>query len=86
VWRRTADELTPVSYDYRNRLRRQDSPEEFLENGSFYVFKPWVLRQLNNRLGGKISMYVMSILDSLQLDEPEDVSMIEKVLALDLAH
>jgi YrbI family 3-deoxy-D-manno-octulosonate 8-phosphate phosphatase len=69
------------NYDHLNRPRRQDAPEDLIENGSIYIFKPWVLRQLNNRLGGKIAVYRMPALNSFQIDEPADLELIEALLA-----
>lgn len=80
VWRRRADELTPLSYDYRARRRRQEIGEDLLENGAIYVFKPWVLRHFDNRLGGKIAVHRMDALDSFQVDEPADVELMERLL------
>ncbi len=81
LWRKQGEQLTSLSYDYRNRWRRQDGPEDLLENGSFYMFKPWVLRTLNNRLGGKISVYKVSALHSVQVDVPEDLPVIRQIIA-----
>jgi N-acylneuraminate cytidylyltransferase len=61
-------------------MRRQDAPEYLAENGSIYVFKPWVLRELGCRLGGKIAVYRMAALDSFEVDEPEDVPLVEFLL------
>jgi YrbI family 3-deoxy-D-manno-octulosonate 8-phosphate phosphatase len=82
VWRADADGLTSVNYDYRTRPRRQDMAEHYIENGSIYVFKPWVLRHLNNRLGGKIAIYTMRHLDSFQVDEPMDLELVETVFSI----
>jgi YrbI family 3-deoxy-D-manno-octulosonate 8-phosphate phosphatase len=41
-----------------------------------------VLRQFNNRLGGKIALYQMETLDSFQIDEPSDFVLIEHLLAI----
>lgn len=82
VWRKDGEQLSSLSYDYRCRPRRQDAPEDLVENGSIYIFKPWVLRQFNNRLGGKIAVYRMNVLDSFQVDEPADLQLMEQLLAL----
>jgi YrbI family 3-deoxy-D-manno-octulosonate 8-phosphate phosphatase len=82
IWREQNGEASSFSYDYRNRRMRQNAPEDLVENGSIYIFKPWVLRQLNNRLGGKIALYRMKALDSIQIDEPHDMTMIEMLLAM----
>lgn len=85
VWKHEEGGLESVTYDYRRRPRRQEAPEFFQENGSIYIFKPWVLRSFNNRLGGKIAVYLMNILDSFQIDEPRDVELMEQLLALRVA-
>ena len=81
VWRvDKAEQVRSFSYDHLARPRRQDAPEDLIENGSIYVFKPWVLRQGNNRLGGKIAVYRMPALISFQIDEPADLELIEALM------
>jgi YrbI family 3-deoxy-D-manno-octulosonate 8-phosphate phosphatase len=80
VWRRNGGGLTSVSYDYTARRMRQDTPEDLLENGSIYVTRHELLRATGNRLGGRIAVYRMDPLDSLQVDEPEDLVSIERLL------
>jgi N-acylneuraminate cytidylyltransferase len=81
VWRRTGDDVASLTYDHRSRPRRQDAPEDFMENGSMYIFKPWVLEGEGNRLGGKIAVYTMSLRDSFQIDEPDDLELVEALFA-----
>lgn len=83
IWHVRDGQLT-ATYEYQNRQLRQDKPEELTENGSIYVFKPWVLRKLNNRLGGKIAVYRMQVLDSFQVDEPSDLEMMEQLMRIRL--
>ena len=72
--------LCSINYDYRYRQRRQDCPKQFRENGSFYIFKPWVLDELNNRLGGKISCYEMQPESALEIDSKLDFDLIESLM------
>ena len=81
VWRNDKGAVSSFTYDHKNRPRRQDAPEDLVENGSIYVFKPWVLRTLNNRLGGKIALHRMDPLDSFQIDEPGDIELIDHLMA-----
>jgi N-acylneuraminate cytidylyltransferase len=82
VWRVEKDGgVRSFSYDHLNRPRRQDAPEDLIENGSIYIFKPWVLRQFNNRLGGKIAIYRMPAQCSYQIDEPADLELVEYLIA-----
>jgi N-acylneuraminate cytidylyltransferase len=69
-----------VNYDYRDRKRRQDIDKRYLENGSFYVFRPASLRAANNRLGGRIGMYVMEKHKMFQIDDPADVALCRAIL------
>jgi len=83
VWRAGKTDLVPLNYDPAHRPRRQELQEEVLEeNGSIYVFKPWVLRTYGSRLGGRIAVYRMSRLHSFQVDEPADLELVERLLAL----
>ena len=81
VWE-PADDGTfrSVNYDYRQRRRRQAIRPQFRENGSFYVFRPEILRKENNRLGGRIGAYVMAAHKIFQIDSPEDVRLCDAVM------
>jgi N-acylneuraminate cytidylyltransferase len=80
VWRSGAESLESLTYDYKHRPRRQDAPEDFAENGSIYVFKPWVLRELGNRLGGRVAIYRMRTVHSFQVDTPDDIELMETLV------
>lgn len=81
VWHEVQGEVSPLSYDPSSRPRRQALEEEILEeNGSIYLFKPWVLREHNSRLGGKIAVHKMSRLDSFQVDTLDDLLLMEQLL------
>ena len=82
VWRRQESSLRSLTYDFDRRPRRQDIGEDLLENGSIYVFKPWILERFDNRLGGKIAVHTMHPLDSFQVDEPGDLELLEAVARL----
>lgn len=84
VWQFKNGQLS-ATYDYQSRQMRQEKPEELTENGSIYIFKPWVLREFNNRLGGKIAVYRMHVLDSLQVDEPADLEMFAQLMRIRLS-
>jgi len=82
VWRRRGGSVESFSYDYGNRPRRQDAGEDLVENGSIYVFRPWILHRHGNRLGGKIAVYLMDPVESLQIDEPADMDLMEKLAVM----
>lgn len=75
-WERKADgSLDSVNYDWRNRRRRQDIPEQYIENGSFYMFRPEVLIENNNRFGHKIGLVKMEFWKMFEIDSPDDLRM-----------
>jgi len=67
--------LDSVNYDWRNRKRRQDIPKQFIENGSFYIFKPQVLRNTNNRFGSNIGIVEMEFWKMFEIDSFDDLKM-----------
>ena len=74
------DTIKPMNYDPKERPRRQEYPLEWLENGSIYVFRPDVLKQYGLRMGGKIVIYPMNALTSLQIDSLDDLELVERVM------
>lgn len=74
-WRIGQNGPEPINYDYHNRRMRQQIEKRYLENGSFYVLIPSLLREQNNRLGGKIGFHVMERHKMFQIDRPEDVKL-----------
>ncbi|RTM14879.1 MAG: acylneuraminate cytidylyltransferase family protein [Bradyrhizobiaceae bacterium] len=79
-WRIGAHGPEPINYDYRNRRMRQQIEKRYLENGSFYVLIPSLLREQNNRLGGKIGFHVMERHKMFQIDRPEDVKLCAAIM------
>ena len=80
-WEKAPDgTLKSVNFDYENRIRRQDIPKQYIENGSFYLFKPEVLRQCGNRLGKKIGMTQMEFWKMFEIDTMEDLKMCEALM------
>lgn len=69
-----------VNYDYRNRQRRQTIEKRYLENGSFYIFRPSILREHNNRLGGRIGMHVMAKHKMFQIDTADDLRLCTAIM------
>jgi N-acylneuraminate cytidylyltransferase len=86
IWKKMKDK-TPksVNYNYKDRKPRQKIEKKYLENGSFYIFKPKLLKD-NNRLGGKVLLYKMDKYKMFQIDNYEDIklsSIIMKGFGLD---
>ena len=76
IWKRNSTgEIESVNYDYRDRKPRQQIENRYLENGSFYLFKPALIRQTQNRLGGKIGIFVMERYKMFQIDARDDIEL-----------
>lgn len=80
TWSDDPDGPESISYDYRNRKRRQATEKRYLENGSFYVFSPELLRRDSNRLGGKIGLHVMERYKMFQIDTEEDFLLCQSIM------
>ncbi len=77
----TQDMLQCLSYNPADpRRRRQDFGRRWIENGSFYLFKPEVLRTRRTRFGGKVGIYPMRYWQMFEIDEPEDVGLCEAAM------
>ena len=46
IWRKFGKKVKAISYNYKKRTRRQDSPKQYVENGSFYITKKRFIRKL----------------------------------------
>lgn len=80
LWKNSKNNLSSLNYDFKNRPRRQDVKEYVIENGSFYIFTPKLIKKLKNRLGGKIGTYVMDSWKLFELDEPSDIRFCELIM------
>ncbi|MBL1210146.1 acylneuraminate cytidylyltransferase family protein [Geminocystis sp. GBBB08] len=86
LWHKVQGEAQSINYDYCHRQRRQDMNSQYMENGSIYIFKPWVLKELNNRLGGKISLFVMEEKQSHEIDSLLDFEYIEFLMSQEVGN
>ncbi|MDF1653930.1 MAG: acylneuraminate cytidylyltransferase family protein [Coxiellaceae bacterium] len=85
IWERDASgNLSSFNYDYNNRGRRQDRASQLVENGSFYLFYPEILKKFNNRLSGKIGYYLMDFWKSFEIDTYEDFELCEQICSVKL--
>ena len=70
----------PLNHDVNKRKPRQKIKKTFLENGSFYIFKPDLIKKSRNRLIGKIGMYMMAQHKAFQIDNGEDIKICSAII------
>ncbi len=71
---------TSKNYDYKNRPRRQDFNGELMENGAFYINSVSNILNFQNRLCGKIGIYIMPEYTAAEIDEPDDWIILESLM------
>jgi N-acylneuraminate cytidylyltransferase len=73
-----------ADYDVDHRPRRQEiTPADlrYRETGSIYVTRTAVYEQHRNRLGGRISLFVMDELEGIDIDTETDLLLAEHALS-----
>ena len=80
LWKKSKNNLSSINYDFKKRPRRQNFKGYVIENGSFYIFTPKIIKKLKNRLGGIIGTYVMDSWKLFELDEPSDIKFCELIM------
>ena len=68
-----------INYDFKNRGTRQKRDLNYVENGSIYVFKTDLIKYYNNRIAGKVGMYLMNFWQSFEIDEKDDWKLLETI-------
>ena len=69
-----------LNYDYKARPRRQDFKGLMMENGACYINTVANIKKNKNRLSGKIAVYEMPEYTAVEIDEPDDFLLIEKLM------
>ena len=75
TWKKENGILRSLSFNYKNRNRRQDFKVHYVENGAFYFFKTKSFLSKNNRLFGKIGIYLMPKSRSLEIDDLDEFNL-----------
>ncbi len=77
IWEKTEKGFSSLTFDYNDRKRHQELRPIYYENGSIYVFKPEVIEKYGNRLGGKISVYLMKPWQRADIDDYDSLEWCE---------
>ncbi len=87
LWNRCAGQLSSLNFDYTNRGRRQDRPDEdvWIETGSFYLTAIDGLVSTGNRLHGKIGMQPVETWKAFEIDSPAGLDLCRAIFSAKLA-
>jgi len=77
LWQKSDTGWASINFDFQNRGTRQSRVNNYIENGSIYIFKPEVIKKFNNRIGGKMVSYQMDPWQTMELDTIEDIDVME---------
>jgi CMP-N,N'-diacetyllegionaminic acid synthase len=80
IWKKQNMLLKSINYNYKNRKRRQEIEPQYVENGSFFIFTPKIIKKYNNQLGGKIGISLMEFWKSFQIDDADDIEFCETIM------
>ena len=79
-WQRDKDDiLTSINYDWKNRKRRQEISNKYIENGSYYLFKPKVIK-MGNRFGKSIGCVEMESWKMFEIDSESDFRLCSAIM------
>jgi len=73
-------DIQPVSWSPYHRHHRQEVPEQFIENGAFYITSREALLESKLRYSGKMDVVEMPFSESLQVDNLDELKVISKLL------
>jgi CMP-N-acetylneuraminic acid synthetase len=80
LWKSTnGDLIKPLNYNPQKRPRSQSLKDNFVENGSFYIFKIKGFLKNNCRLFGKIGHYAMSKESIHEIDNYQDLEIVKRI-------
>jgi len=80
LWNLDNNAVTPSNYDVFKRPRRQEFDGYLMENGAFYITSRAALLETKNRISGTIRPYVMAEETAVEIDEPDDFIILERLL------
>lgn len=69
-----------LTYDPKNRPRRQELKGEYVENGAIFITTKKAFEKTNSRISGRIGLYVMPENASIDIDEKFDIFLVSQIM------
>jgi len=79
-WEKNNLYVKPLNYSPKKRPNRQNFTNQVVENGSIYIIKYEVFKKTKCRISGKIGLYQMPELLSVEIDTPDDLLLASYIL------
>ena len=67
--------MEPINFKPDVVQKTQDLPSIIMSNGGFFIFKKKTFKQLNNRIGDNPYYYPLSIPESIEIDNYDDLNL-----------
>ena len=80
LWKVDQNGIDSINFDWQNRKRSQENQTQYIENGSFYIFRPKNLVKYNNRLWGNIGMSKMKFWQMFEIDSQYDLKLCSVIM------
>jgi len=80
IWKKNKKNILPINYNPNNRPRSQNFKNQFVENGSFYIFKSKSFFNSKNRISGKVGYFNMGKESVFEIDNNDDLKIVKKIL------
>ena len=78
IWKKNKNYFSS-NFNHNKRQRTQDMKTNYVENGAIFIFNTKKFFRKNNRLFGKISFSEMSLLNSFEIDDYNDLRIAKKI-------
>lgn len=81
LWSANSNLASPINHKINFRQRRQDIPDEFIENGAFYGFSKIGFLKHQSRFFGRIGIVEVSKNDAFDIDDEDDLNVVQAMFA-----
>jgi len=78
---RWSSKLKTINWNGKDRPRRQDAEDVYVENGAFYITSKNSLLKSKSRYSGNIGCVEMPLYRSFQLDTYDDLEFLRKIMS-----
>lgn len=73
VWEDDGRGAWALNYNPLGQRPMRQQVRQYIENGSIYAFRPWVIERYGTRLGGRMGLYEMGPNSRFEIDSPDDL-------------